>query len=88
VPGFSDQAVPALGDLEKTSTDLRPLVSKVATALDRAQEPLEVLSPYSKDIALFWVDVNSAIAQGDGVKHTCGCCPWATPNTSVGRCRE
>jgi phospholipid/cholesterol/gamma-HCH transport system substrate-binding protein len=69
VPGFSDQAVPALGDLEKTSTDLRPLVSKVATALDRAQEPLEVLSPYSKDIALFWVDVNSAIAQGDGVKH-------------------
>jgi phospholipid/cholesterol/gamma-HCH transport system substrate-binding protein len=69
VPGFSDQAVPALSDLKKTSSDLRPLASKAAAALDRAQEPLEVLSPYSKDIALFWVDVNSAIAQGDGFKH-------------------
>lgn len=69
VPAFSDDAVPALGDLKKISSDLRPLASKAATALDRARDPLTVLGPYSKDIARFFVDVNSAIAQGDGFKH-------------------
>jgi phospholipid/cholesterol/gamma-HCH transport system substrate-binding protein len=69
VPDVSDQAVPAVDDLTDTIRDLRPLAPEVATALDRADTPLEVLAPYSTDIALFFSDLRSALSNGDGDKH-------------------
>jgi phospholipid/cholesterol/gamma-HCH transport system substrate-binding protein len=69
IPDVSERADPAVEDLTKTASDLRPLATRTATALDRARTPMEVLRPYSWDIAVWFTDLSSALAQGDGDKH-------------------
>lgn len=54
VPGVSQQAAPALGDLTKTVADARPLVPRVSRAIASADTLLHGLAPYATDISRFF----------------------------------
>jgi phospholipid/cholesterol/gamma-HCH transport system substrate-binding protein len=69
VPHVSDLAVPAVDDLNDTVADLRPLAPRVASVLDHASTPLEVLKPYAPEMSEWFSDVGSALSQGAGDKH-------------------
>jgi phospholipid/cholesterol/gamma-HCH transport system substrate-binding protein len=65
VPGVARQAEPALDDLTGVVADARPLAPEVARALASARTPLDVLAPYSPEIALWFTYAADAISEGD-----------------------
>lgn len=69
VPSVARQADPALNDLTTTLSDARPLIPALAESLARARTPLEVLSPYAPEVALWFTYARDSLADGDGTQH-------------------
>lgn len=65
VPSVARLARPAVNSLTTVIADARPLVPRVAEALDRAVPPLEVLAPYSPEAALAFKYAASAFGLHD-----------------------
>lgn len=63
MPGVSDKAEPAVGDLADTFTDLRPLAPRVRETFDYAAEPLNVLKPYAIDTAHWITRLHSFVSE-------------------------
>ncbi len=69
VPGVADQASPAVDALTSLVTDVRPLAPKVRRAVTLAATPLDVLSPYSPEVSLWFKYATNALAAGDKNGH-------------------
>jgi phospholipid/cholesterol/gamma-HCH transport system substrate-binding protein len=65
VPGVARKAEPALEHLTGVLADARPLAPKVARAVASARTPLDVLAPYSPEVALWFTYAADAISEGD-----------------------
>lgn len=69
VPGVAEVADPAVRRLTPTLADARPLAPRVRRALDDLRDPVEVLGPYANDVAMWFVNANRLIADGDANGH-------------------
>lgn len=66
VPDLADDTTPAVERLTPTVAEAEPLVGQLGTAFSRAQVPLSVLAPYSKELTVWVNNVASVLSQGDG----------------------
>lgn len=64
VPDFSNKAEPAVGHLETTFSDLRPLAPKVRDAFDELGTTLDALAPYGPEIGQFFTRGHSFVSEG------------------------
>jgi phospholipid/cholesterol/gamma-HCH transport system substrate-binding protein len=71
VPGVAEQAGPALVDLTDTMADARPLVPRLREAIASLMTPLQVLAPYTTDMAQLFLRGASFVSQGPepGVRY-------------------
>jgi phospholipid/cholesterol/gamma-HCH transport system substrate-binding protein len=69
LPDVADKATPALEDLTPVLTAARPVGAKVAEAVDFAHTPLQVLAPYSPEIAQWFTNASFALSDGDTAGH-------------------
>lgn len=69
LPGVADKAEPALGALTPALADARPVAPKVTQAVDFANTPLQVLAPYSPEIAQWFTNASFALSDGDAAGH-------------------
>lgn len=69
VPGVAGQAEPAVGALTQTFSDARPLAPAVRSAVGSAHVPLEILAPYSPEIASWFSYTANALSRGDAAGH-------------------
>jgi phospholipid/cholesterol/gamma-HCH transport system substrate-binding protein len=64
VPGFSDDAKPAVSDLTDTVRDARPLAPRAAETFDYLQQPLHVLEPYAPELGQWFTRMHSFVSMG------------------------
>ncbi|MCW2855522.1 MAG: organic solvent transporter substrate-binding protein [Marmoricola sp.] len=69
VPGFADQAIPALDNLTPTIRTVTPLVAQLASALLDAIGPLANLAGFRFDIMNFFARAADALHMGDASGH-------------------
>jgi phospholipid/cholesterol/gamma-HCH transport system substrate-binding protein len=69
VPGFSDNAEPALEELTPVFTDARPVAPKLTELVGDAASPLQTLAPYSFEISKWFTDAAHALSDGDAAGH-------------------
>lgn len=84
VPGVAEDATPALSELTETTDDLQPLSPAVATALDRAADPLTVLAPYAPEISQYFTNATSALSGHDASGHWLRIAPMVGTETVLG----
>jgi phospholipid/cholesterol/gamma-HCH transport system substrate-binding protein len=69
VPGVSDDAQPALGDLRTTFNKAQPLTPMLQNTFGRGGALAQVLSPYSPEASLFFTNVTKALQEGNDNYH-------------------
>ena len=69
VPGVSDSAEPAVHDLTRVASDLRPLAPRVSRLLGDTSPLLGGLEPYAPEISAFFTNMTSALSGGDAAGH-------------------
>lgn len=69
VPDFSSDAKPAVENLEKTVSDLKPFVPRLSEGVAKLVKPLGVLAPYGLDASTFGASFSSAITEHIGWRH-------------------
>jgi phospholipid/cholesterol/gamma-HCH transport system substrate-binding protein len=69
VPGVSDDAQPALGDLRDTVDKARPLTPMLVDAFGRGGPLAQLVSPYSPEAALFFTNATDALKNGNDSYH-------------------
>lgn len=69
LPGVSDKAAPAVESLTPAIADARPVAPKLTQAVDFAHTPLQVLAPYSPEIAQWFTNAGFALSDGDAAGH-------------------
>ncbi|NBH07487.1 MlaD family protein [Amycolatopsis sp. SID8362] len=84
VPGVAWQAEPAVDALTQTFADARPLAPAVRAAVGSAHVPLEILAPYSTEIASWFSYAANALSQGDAAGHFLRIYPLFNTETLTG----
>jgi phospholipid/cholesterol/gamma-HCH transport system substrate-binding protein len=69
VPDFSDDAKPAVGNLQDTFSDLRPFVPRLGDGVHSLRPLLGTLAPYSLDIGTLATDLESLDQEHSGWDH-------------------
>ena len=64
VPAVAEQAEPTVDGLTSVLRDARPLAPQVAKAVSRARQPVEYMSPYAPEVALFFKYLRAALSYG------------------------
>jgi phospholipid/cholesterol/gamma-HCH transport system substrate-binding protein len=69
VPGVSDDAVPALGDLKDVAHDARPLAPMLNKTFGRGGHITQVIAPYMPEVSQFFTNVADALKEGNDNYH-------------------
>ncbi|GAA5109986.1 hypothetical protein GCM10025762_17360 [Haloechinothrix salitolerans] len=64
VPAVVGQAKPTVDGLTKVLDDARPLAPQVEKAMSRARQPVEYMSPYAPEVALYFKYLREALKYG------------------------
>ncbi len=69
VPGVSDDAQPAFEDLRDVADDARPLAPMLTKTFDRGGSLAQVISPFSPEAALFFINAADSLGNGNDNYH-------------------
>lgn len=64
VPAVADQAKPTVDGLTKVLDDARPLAPQLARTFANARQPVEYMSPYAPEVALFFKYLRKSLQYG------------------------